>query len=459
MKRDNRQGNGLPAQLAAVNLHAAGIDIGAQAHWVAVPPDSDAQPVRGFGACTADLEAMAKWLQQCGVTTVAMESTGVYWIPLFELLEARGFAVVLADAREVHRAPGRPKTDVRDCQWLQRLHTYGLLAAAFRPPEQIWVLRSYLRQRAMLVTYAGQHIQHMQKALTQMNLKLQHVVSDVTSVTGLAILQAILSGERNPQKLAQLRDRHCQHSEAEIARALQGNWRAEHLFALQQAVELDEFYHRQIALCDRQIETHLQTLPDQSGGKPLAAVPHRAKRRRNEHHFAARLPLFRATGVDLTAIEGINEHTALVLLSEIGTDMSRWPTEKHFAAWLGLCPLHKISGGKVLARKVRPSANRAAAALRLAASCLHHSQSALGAFFRRLKARLGTPKAVVATAHKLARLVYRLLKHGEAYVTHGMAAYEQTYRERVVQSLARKAKALGYKLLPTTDDALQASSA
>jgi transposase len=449
MARHQRKGNGLPAQLAAVNLHAAGIDIGAQAHWVAVPPDSDAQSVRGFGACTADLEAIASWLQQCGVTTVAMESTRVYWIPLFELLEARGFAVVLADAREVQRAPGRPKTDVQDCQWLQRLHTYGLLAAAFRPPEHICVLRSYLRQRAMLVTYAGQHIQHMQKALTQMNLKLQHVVSDVTSVTGLAILQAILSGERNPQKLAQLRDRHCQHSEAEIARALHGNWRAEHLFALQQAVELYEFYHRQIALCDRQIETHLQTLPDQSGGKSLAAVSHRVKRRRNEHHFDARLPLFRATGVDLTAIEGIHEHTALVLLSEIGTEMSHWPTEKHFAAWLGLCPLHKISGGKILSRKVRPSANRAAVALRLAANCLHHSHSALGAFFRRLKARRGTPKAVVATAHKLARLVYRLLKHGEAYVAQGMEDYEQAYRDRVVKNLSRKAKELGYQLLPT----------
>ncbi len=459
MRQDKRKGNGLPSQLAAVNLHAAGIDIGAQEHWVAVPPDSDSQPVRRFGACTADLEAVAAWLQQCGVATVAMESTGVYWIPLFELLEARGFAVVLADAREVQRAPGRPKTDVQDCQWLQRLHTYGLLAAAFRPPEQICVLRSYLRQRSMLVTYASQHIQHMQKALTQMNIKLQHVVSDVTSVTGMAILKAILTGARDPSALARLRDRHCQHREADIARALQGNWRAEHLFALQQAVELYEFYHRQIAACDRQIEIQLQTLADQSGGKLVPAAPRKPKRRRNEHHFDARLPLFRATGVDLTAIEGINEHTALVLLSEIGTDMSRWPTEKHFAAWLGLCPLHKISGGKVLSRKVRPSANRAAVALRLAASCLHHSQSALGAFFRRLKARLGTPKAVVATAHKLARLVYRLLKHGEAYVAQGMAEYEQTYRERVVQSLVRKAKALGYKLLPTTDDAMPASLA
>jgi transposase len=449
MARSQRKGNGLPAQLAAVTLHAAGSDIGSQEHWAAVPSDCDPQPVRRFGACTADLEALAMWLRECGVTTVAMESTGVYWIPLFELLEARGFRVVLADAREVQRAPGRPKTDLQDCQWLQRLHTYGLLAAAFRPPEQLCVLRSYLRQRSMLVTYASQHIQHMQKALTQMNLKLQHVVSDVTSVTGMAIIQAILTGERNPSVLARLRDRHCRHSEAEIARALQGNWRPEHLFALQQAVELYEFYHRQIAACDRQIEGQLQTLADQSGGKPLPAAPRKPKRRRNGHHFDVREPLFRATGVDLTAIEGIDEHTALVLLREIGTDMRRWPTEKQFAAWLGLCPLHKISGGKVLSRKVRPSANRAAVALRLAASCRHHSQSALGAFFRRLKARVGTPKAVVATAHKLARLVYRLLKHGEAYVAQGMAEYEQIYRDRVVKPLARKAKELGYQLLPT----------
>jgi len=448
MARSQRKGNGLPVQLAAVNLHAAGIDIGSQEHWVAVPPDHDPQPVRRFGACTADLEALATWLRACGVTTVAMESTGVYWIPLFELLEARGFGVVLADAREVQRAPGRPKTDVQDCQWLQRLHTYGLFAAAFRPPEQICVLRSYLRQRSMLVTYARHHVQHMQKALPQMNLKLQHVVSEVTSVRGRAIIRAILTGERDPSVLAQLRDRHCQHSEAEIARALQGTWRTEHVFALQQAVELSEFYHRQIAACDRQIAGQLQTLADQSTGTPLPAASRKSKRRRKEHHFDVREPLFRATGVDLTAIEGINEHTALVLLSESGTNMSRWPTEKQFAAWLGLCPLHKISGGKVLSRKVRPSANRAAVALRLAASSLHHSQSALGAFFRRLKARLGTPKAIVATAHKLARLVYRVLKHGEDYVAQGMAEYEQTYRDRVVKHLARKAKELGYQLLP-----------
>jgi transposase len=378
MKQRQRKGKGLPSQLAAVNLHAAGIYIGATEHWVAVPADSDSQPVHRFSACTADLEALAAWLATCGVTTVAMESTGVYWIALFELLEAQGFTVVLVDAREVQRAPGRPKSDVQDCQWLQRLHTYGLLAAAFRPPEQVCVLRSYLRQRAMLVTYASQHIQHMQKALTQMNIKLQHVVSDVTGVTGMAILKAILSGERDPQKLARFRDRHCQHSEQEIARALQGNWRAEHLFALQQAVELYEFYHRQLAACDRQIEAHLQTFADKSAGKVLPYRPRKRKRRATEPRFDARPPLFRVAGVDLTAIAGLDENTALVLLSEIGTDMSRWPPEKHFASWLGLCPHHKISGGKVLSRKVRPSANRAATALRLAGSVSPSQSQCLG---------------------------------------------------------------------------------
>src|SRR5262245_43919335 len=449
----------VPSQFQAINRYAAGIDVGAEEHWVAVPADSDAQPVRRFGACTAVLEVLADWLRQCGITTVAMESTGVYWIPLFELLEARGLTVVLVDPREVRRAPGRPKSDVHDCQWLQRLHTYGLLAAAFRPAEQVCVLGSYLRQRAMLVTYAGQHIQHMQKALTQMKLKLQHVVSDVTGVTGMAILKAILGGERDPHKLAQFRTRHCKHDAGEIARALQGNWRAEHLFALQQAVELYEFYHHQIAECDRQIEAHLQTFTDRSAGKVLAHRRRQRKRGANEPRFDARQPLFRVTGVDLTTIEGIDESTALVLVSEIGTDMSRWPTEKHFAAWLGLCPHHKISGGKVLSRKVRPSANRAALALRLAACCLHHSHSAVGAFLRRLKARLGTPKAIVATAHKLARLVYRLLKYGEDYVARGMDEYERVYRERIVQPLTRKAKALGYRLLPTTDTTSQEAMA
>jgi transposase len=442
--------------LAVIHPHAAGIDVGATEHYVAVPAGDDPQPVRSFGACTADLEALADWLTACGVTTVVMESTGVFWIPLFELLESRGFAVRLVDARQMRRIPGRPKSDVRDCQWLQRLHSYGLLAAAFRPDEPVCVLRSYLRQRAMLVTYAAQHVQHMQKALTQMNVKLQHVVSDVTGVTGLAILRAILAGQRDPVELARLRDDRCQRSEAEIARALYGNWRAEHLFALKQAVELYDFYHKQIAACDRHIEKQLKQFEDKSGGQALPPKARRQRRGDNRPAFDARAALYRMAGVDLTVIEGIEEATALVVLSEIGTDMSRWPSVKHFCSWLGLSPCHRISGGKVLSRRTKPSANRAAAALRLAAYALHRSQSALGAFLRRLKARVGAPKAITATAHKLARLVYSLLKHGTAYVTQGMEEYERRYRERAVNNLSRRAKELGYELVQPAEPAAEA---
>jgi len=437
------------ARLEVKNPDAAGIDVGATAHWVCVPADRQANPVACFGTCTADLEALAAWLQQCGVTTVAMESTGVYWVPLYELLEARGLEVLLVDARQVARAPGRPKTDAQDCQWIQRLHSYGLLSAAFRPEEQVVVLRAYLRQRDMLVTGASQHIQHMQKALEQMNVKLTEVVSDITGVTGMAILKAILRGVRDPAALAELRDPRCKESTATIARALQGSWRPEHLFALEQAVALYEFYHQQITACDRAIEAHLRTFADRSGGQALPERPHRRRRREaNEPRFDARARLYCLCGVDLTAIEGIEETTALVLLSEIGTDMSRWPSVKHFCSWLGLCPQHKISGGKILSRRIRRGANRVKRALRLGARSLHHSQSALGAFFRRIKARHGTAAAITAAAHKLARLVYSLLKHGAAYVAQGLAEYEAKYRERRVHAVTRQARELGFQLVP-----------
>jgi len=434
--------------LEVTNPAAAGIDVGADAHWVAVPAEHDPEPVRRFGTCTADLEALADWLAACGVTTVAMESTGVYWIPLYELLQTRGLQVLLVDARQVARAPGRPKTDEKDCQWIQRLHSYGLLSAAFRPAEQVVVLRAYLRQRDMLVTYAGQHIQHMQKALEQLNVKLTEVVSDITGVTGMAIIKAVLRGERAPHKLAKLRDPRCKESEATIARALQGTWREEHLFALRQALALYEDYHQRISECDQAIEAHLRTFADQSGGKSVPYRPRRRKRENNEPRFDARARLYCVCGVDLTAIEGIDETTALVLLSEIGTDMSRWPSLKHFASWLGLCPQHKISGGKILSRRVRRGASRAKRALRLAARSLHQSKSALGAFFRRIKARHGTPMAITAAAHKLARLVYSLLKHGTDYVAHEMAEYEAKYRERKLQGITRQAQALGFVLVP-----------
>jgi len=431
--------------LQHLNLNAAGIDIGATAHFVAVPPDRDPQPVRQFATFTADLHRLADWLSSCGVDTVVMESTAVYWIPVFELLDARGFHVLLVNARHVKNVSGR-KSDVLDCQWLQQLHTYGLLSGAFRPADEIVVLRSYLRQRAMLVQGAAMHIQHMQKALQQMNVLLHHVVADITGVTGIKIIHAILAGERDPQVLAELRDYRCKHSAEVIAQSLHGNYRAEHLFALQQAVTLYETYQAQIAACDQQIEQYLATFPPVATTPcPTAAKPR--QRTGNPLPFDAHAELYRMTGVDLTRIDGIDAVTALTVLGEIGTDMTRWPTVKHFTSWLGLCPGTKISGGRVLGTKSKPSANRAAAALRLAAASLYRSRSALGAYLRRMTVRLGKPQAVTATAHKLARLVYSMLKHGTAYVDAGQDYYEQQHKERVVRNLTRRAKELGFVLV------------
>ena len=434
----------LPPQLKRVNLDAAGIDIGAEEHWAAVPPgrNTEGQDVRRFGAFTGELCALADWLKQCGIQTVAMESTGVYWIPLYELLVERGFEVLLVDARQAKNVPGR-KTDVLDCQWLQELHTYGLLRGAFRPVDQVCILRSYLRQRSMLVSYASHHIQHMQKALEQMNLKLSHVVSDITGLTGMGIIKAILSGERDPVKLAKLRDPRCKSSEATVARALEGHYREEHLFTLQQAVELVEFYQQQMTACDRQIEACLQQFEEKSSETPMTT---RRRKRRRGIAFDARSYLYRMTGIDLTQIDSIEGNTALTVISEIGLDMSRWPTEKHFGSWLGLAPGSKVSGGKRLSGRTKPSANRAAAALRLAAQSLNQSQSALGAYFRRLKARLGAPKALTAAAYKLARILYRMLKYGAAYVDQGETVYEERYRDRLLRNLKRRAAELGFQL-------------
>jgi transposase len=449
----------LPPQLRRVNLNAAGIDVGATSHYVAVPDGRDPEgcDVRAFGAFTADLYALADWLTRCGIETVAMESTGVYWIPLFELLSERGFEVKLVDPRQFKSVPGR-KTDVLDCQWIQQLHTFGLLSAAFRPDDQICVLRCYLRQRAMLVTYASYHIQHMQKALEQMNLKLAHVVSDITGVTGMAIIRAILDGQRDRHELARLRDRRCKTDEATIARALEGTWRPEHLFELRQAVELVEFYQRQITACDQEIEAQLTRFEDKSGGETLSATPRQRKVRRTEPAFDARQHLYRVTGVDLTRIDGIDAPTALKVVAEIGLDMTRWPTEKNFASWLCLSPGSKITGGKTISARTKPSASRAAAALRLAASSLYHSKSALGAYHRRLKARLGAPKAITATAHKLARLIYCMLRFGTEYVDRGQDYYEHRYQSRVVSHLMRRAQELGYKLIKNEDSPPAASS-
>ncbi len=444
-------------KLRRTNPHAAGIDVHAATHWVAVPPRSAPPPpadhppgrpahVRSFGTCTADLHQLADWLTRCGVRTVAMESTGIYWIPLFELLESKGFEVFLVDPRQSRHAPGRPKSDVLDCQWLQRLHSYGLLTASFRPADQVVVLRSYLRQRQMLVRYAGQHVQHMQKALEQMNVKLTEVVSDVTGLTGLAIIRAIPGGERDPLELARLRNVNCRRTEAEIARALHGNWRAEHLFALKQAVALYDFYRQQLQECDGQLQAQLTSFADRRDGRPLPERSRPSRKAAKGPAFDVREALYRMAGVDLTVVEGIDESTALAILGEVGTDMSRFPTAKRFTSWLGLCPQHRGSAGKVRSRRVRRGARHAGQAFRLAAQGCHHAKHALGAFYRRIQARAGAPKAIVATARKLAERVYRMLRYGTEYVCQEITAYEEAHRARLVKGLARKATQLGYRL-------------
>jgi transposase len=440
----------LPKHLQRLNLNAAGIDIGSRSHFVAVPEGADERPVREFSCFTADLHRMADWLISCGVTTIAMESTGTYWIPVFEILESRSLEVKLVNARHVKNVPGR-KTDVLDCQWIQQLHTYGLLEGAFRPPEQICALRAYIRHRMNQVRYSGSHTQHMQKALTQMNLLLHNVVSDITGVTGMRIIKAILAGERDTQVLANMRDKRCRNSVETIAKSLQGNYRQEHLFSLKQAVETFEFYQAQIADCDREIEALLATfdsttedqLPPSPGGSKSS------KAKRNASAFNLQNELYRVAGVDLTRIDGIDTTTALKVISEIGLDMSRWRTDKHFASWLGLSPGSKITGGKRLSGKTKPVVNRAALAFRMAASSLYNSSCALGAYYRRMKARLGAPKAITATAHKLARLVYSMLKNGTEYTDVGQEYYEQRYKSRVIQNLKKRAQQFGFELIET----------
>jgi transposase len=450
-RRRKRRKNSDPlAGLEHINLDAAGIDIGSEEHFVAVPAGRDPQGrvVRSFGAVTSELHALADWLAACGVITVAMESTGVYWIPLFDLLEERGFEVRLVNPRHLKNVPGR-KTDVIDCQWIQQLHTYGLLQGSFRPDAEICVLRSYLRHRETLVQYRSSHIQHMQKALDQMNIKLHKVISHLTGVTGMRIVRAILGGEREPKALARLRHPRCKKPESAVAQALDGTWRDEHLFALRQAVELFDTYTRQIEDCDVRIEEHLHTFDDRAGASQPAQPPRHLTTNTSAPGFDAHGQLYRVTGVDLTRIDGIAETTALTIVAEAGLDMTRWPSEKHFASWLGLSPGNNTSGGKRLSGRTKPCANRAARALRLAAQSLQRSQSALGAFFRRLKARLGAPKAITATAHKLARIVYRMLRYGTDYVDVGQTYYEQRYQERLLVGLERKARSLGYKLTKT----------
>lgn len=427
-----------------IHPDAAGVDLGSREHWVAVPQGRAAQSVRCFGTFTPDLEALAQWLAECRIRTVAMEATGVYWIPLFQLLERKGFEVLLVNARQIKNVSGR-KSDVQDCQWIQRLHTYGLLGASFRPADPYCVVRSYLRYRDELVAGRSTQTQHMQKALTQMNVQLAQVLSDVNGQSGLAIIEAILQGERHPLKLAGLADRRVKARREQIAKALIGDYRDEHLFQLKTAFELYQTYQAKIEQCEQALAQELERLPDRVDAK-VKPPPVRGQGSKKMDE-SLRLSLYAKLGVDVTAVEGIGTVAALTLLTEVGPDLGRFKTEKHFASWLGLCPDNRISGGKVLACRTRRVINRLSDVLRLAATTLEHSQSALGAYYRRMKAKLGAAEGITATAHKLARILYRLLKHGEEYVRQGLADYEKKNHQRQLNRLNKLAVSMGYGLV------------
>lgn len=429
-------------ELNRINEHAAGVDIGAERHYVAVPPGSTENPVREFGVFTKDLYGIADWLKNCGVEAVAMESTGVYWVPLYEVLEERGFQVKLVDARKVKNVSGR-KSDVLDCQWIQQLESYGLLRAAYRPADEIVVLRSYVRQREMLVKSAAPHIQHMQKALQQMNLRLDNVVTDITGLTGMKIIKAILDGEREAEKLALMRDYRCKATKEEITQSLIGNYRQEHLFSLKQAVELFEYYQKKILECEAEIEKYLESLPHVTEEPPESLT-----RKTNLMSFNVQDHIYKMVGVDLFRLTGLNSETALRIVSEVGLDMGSFPTEKHFASWLCLSPNRRISGGRVLSSRTNPSSNRAAAAFRQAAVSVQRTQTELGAFYRRIRSQKGPAMAVTATAHKIARLYYSLVKNGTEYQEKGARAYEEREQKRVLASLKKRASAFGFELVP-----------
>jgi transposase len=434
--------------LKMVNPTAAAIDIGSTMHMAAVNPDACDTPVRAFGTFTQDLHDLADWFKSCGVTSVAMESTGVYWIPAFEVLEGHGFQVILVNARYAKNVPGR-KTDVSDAGWLRQLHSYGLLRGSFRPEAEIATLRAYLRQRERLVEYAAAHIQHMQKALMEMNLQLHHVVSDITGATGMRIIRAIVAGERDPEVLAAFRDIRCHSSIEVIKAALVGNDRDEHIFALTQSVELYDVYQTKIEDCDRKLEAAVAALTVRADGDVPALPKARTKRNQvNAPSFDVRAALYGVLGTDLTQIHGLGPSLALKLVAECGTDLRAWKTAKHFTSWLCLAPGNKISGGKLLSSRTRRSSSRAAALLRLAATTIGRSDTALGAFYRRLSSRIGKQKAVTATARKIAVLFYNTLRFGMTYHDPGAAAYEERHRSRVLANLQRRAKTFGFELAP-----------
>jgi transposase len=449
MARNRKSKNAL-ATLPVLRADAAGIDIGATAIYVAVPPDRDSEPVRAFQTFTQDLMMLADWLQQCGIRTAAMESTGVYWIPLMQILESRGLEVYLVNARYAKNVPGR-KTDVADCQWLQYLHSVGLLKGSFRPGADVCAVRTLLRHRESLVGLASQHVQHMQKALDQMNLQLHHVISDVTGTTGLAIIDAVLAGERDGQKLATLRDPRIRATAETIAKSLVGDYRPEHLFTLRQSVTLYRQYQAEIAVCEAEIQRFTKRLqskvnPVEQPLPPAKDSVRKCKIMAPAQAISLRDEAYRVLGVDLTTIPGISVLHVQTILAEVGPDLSRFPTAAAFSSWMGLCPDNNISGGKILRVGTRRVKNRLAGALRMAAQSLQGSPSALGEFYRRMRTKLGAPKAVTATAHKLARIIHHMLTTRESYDEGVFAQLETAYLHRAENRLKAQARALGFTI-------------
>jgi transposase len=434
--------------LDVVHPDAAGIDIGSQEHWVAISPERDEQPVRCFPCFTGDVERMAEWLKARGVRSVAMQSTGVYWMPVFEILQQQGMEVYLVNARHTKNLPGR-KSDIAECQWLLKLHTFGLLNNSFQPSDPERAMRTLWRHRVGLVAQASSAIQRMQKALIEMNIQLSHVLSDL-SVSGMAILQAILGGERSPAQLASLADPQVKADKSVIAKSLQGNWRPELLFILRQEMDTYRGCQDQIANCDKQLRQQLQAMESKVDpeAQPLGPRPKGKRARGNAPKFDLRSELYRLTGVDWSQVDGIDVQVAQTVIAEVGTRLNAFPSEKHFANWLGLCPTNETSGGKVLKRRTPKVVNRAKVAFRQAASTLLKSKSYLGAQYRRLRTRLGAPKAITAMARKLACLFYRLLTRGQSYVDRGAAYYESRHREQQIRSIMKRASQLGLKVLP-----------
>lgn len=457
-KRRKKTGKGSGKRYTAGELETmpllypnlAGIDVGSREHYVSVPGDRSEKSVRTFGCTTPDLVEMADWLKLCGITHVAMESTGVYWVPVATILEAAGLEVAIVDARESHRLSAR-KTDMHDCQWIRQLYACGLLRGAFRPAADILPLRSYWRQRHDLVEMCATSIHHMHKALELMNLQLHKTISDIAGVTGMKIVRAIVAGQTDPQSFAHLIHPNCKSTPEDFVKALTGHYAGEQLFALRQALGRYDMFQKQIAELDAELHRATQALAPAQNWDPDAPAPapksRDGKRRKNQSHFNLAAEAQRLAGVDLTRIEGIDALTAFTVITEQGRDMSRFPSEKHFASHLGLCPNHQITGGRVRNKSTRPVQSRAARALRMAAQSIARSQTALGGFYRRIRARCGAAKAIVATAHKLAKTIYQMLKHGEEYIARGQEEYEKQYRERLLKNLKRQAKTLGCEVL------------